>query len=111
TVLAHLADVLAIDQNAPRPHVVQTLDKTEQGGFADPRRTDNADLLSRVNVEIELPEYPIAVRIGEAHVPDLDFAPAQRQWQCRILQAVRLSNNPQRIGNGTDLLGSIDQCQ
>ncbi len=75
TFLRDHRDILTIDQDAPRLHVVHTLHQSQQSRFAAARRSSKTDLLARANVQTEVFYNLRPAGIMEGHILEGDFGP------------------------------------
>src|SRR6185437_6929587 len=67
-------DILAVDQDAAALDVVEAQQQVDDRRLARTRAADQADLLSRADVEIELFDDVALAAVGEAHVFEADVA-------------------------------------
>ena len=74
--LAHLGDVLAIDQDTARLHIIEPLEQLDEGGLARPRGADKGDLFPRRDDQGEvLIEVSSRGLVAEGHPVEGDLAP------------------------------------
>ena len=83
----HTADVGTVDQHAARAGVVEARDQVQHGRLARAGGADQGDGLAGGHDELGAIERRSAVRIGEPHRLETDFAAAhhQRQRTRRVL--------------------------
>ncbi len=84
-------DVLAVDQDPADLHIVETLQQREQRRLAAAGMADQADALARPEAERKVLENPLAVRIAEIDMLELDAgaAPHQRLRFGMVAQLMR----------------------
>ena len=73
-LLRDARDVLAVDQDAAALQIVEALQQGEQRRLAAAGMADQADALARPEVQIEIPEDPLAVAVAEIDMLELDAA-------------------------------------
>ena len=91
------ADVFSSHADASCAHVVQAADQADQAGFAASRPADDADGLSRADVQLDVVQgfFPASVLIGEAHMVEIDASVCKRGL--RFLRACQIGNLIQHL--------------
>src|SRR5262249_3317540 len=77
--LGDAGDVLPVDQDAPALRIVEALQQREKRRLAGAGRTDDADVLARLQAQVEILEDRVAVGILEAYVGELDAGAAAHE--------------------------------
>src|SRR2546428_7257900 len=91
--LPQLADVTAVEEDAPLLHVVEARDEADDRGLPRPGGADDRYALARGDREVDLAEHPVALVVREAHVVEAHLAPDVRE-----LPRVRRGGDPRRRG-------------
>ncbi len=72
--LRRLPDILPIDEDAARFHVVETIEEARHRGFASARRADQRNHMPRRHFEIDAAQDRARRVIGEMHILEADRA-------------------------------------
>ena len=93
-IQGHVADILAVNGDAPAGDVVEARHQVGDGRLAGARRTDDAERLARADGErhpAQRLRVAILGPIGERDVLEAQLAAGQRQrWRRRLVRHVRL---------------------
>jgi hypothetical protein len=73
-----LADVDAVDRDAPLLHVVEAQQQVDDRRLAGPSRPDERDALPGLHLERHVPQHRLAGHVGEADVLEGDHAALKR---------------------------------
>ena len=111
TLLRYLGDVLATDENASFLHVVESLDEGKQCRLAAARRTNQADPLAGFDVEIEIGEDLLPVRIMEGDIAqgDASAIASERLRLGAIAKGVGGQQRGERLGKARHMLRHVHQ--
>src|SRR3989442_6369692 len=77
--LPQLADVNAVEEDAPLLHVVEARDEADDRGLPRPGGADDRYALARGDREVHLAEHPVALVVREAHVVEAHLAADVRE--------------------------------
>ena len=80
TLLRHIADILAIDEDAALRHVVEAVEQLKDGRLARAALADDRHALVRLQLEREaLERLEVAAVVRKVHVAELDLAARHSQ--------------------------------
>ena len=74
-VPGHGGQALSVDEDAALIHVVEPHEEVDDGGLSRPGGSHDGHLLSRLHLDVQVPDQGLGLVVGEAHVPELHPAP------------------------------------
>ncbi|KPY99772.1 Transposase, family [Pseudomonas syringae pv. aptata] len=104
--LGDFGNILAVDEDPPALHVVHAQQQVDQRRLARAGRSDQADLLTRSDVQVEVVNDPVAIAVMEidAVEPDAAVFDLQRQGAVFVIDGDGLRDTFQAVLHGADVL-------